>query len=243
MMQLVLVVLGVVMSLGSCGVAWSGRHLPVYVATLGPLTLLVAGRRPLAAWAVDTPVRQLAADLEFAAMVADIACGMGVLMVLTCFVCMRYGRWAPALGQVGALTLAFAWVWAAWARANSAIWLAGEESPDALVTLAVAQGELLWQRLVWSGVVLAIVYLPFAIWGLWRERWPGLGDGVAGVLCILLTLRTGAPAREAVDAVHQHVVDHCEPAAGSAGLGLLERHPVIVAATCETRHTTPHERE
>ena len=58
MMQLVLVVLGVVMSLGSCGVAWRGRHLPVYVATLGPLTLLVAGRRPLAMAGGDASAQQ-----------------------------------------------------------------------------------------------------------------------------------------------------------------------------------------
>ncbi len=177
--------------------ALRGLPVPVWAAAIGPLLQLVAVRWAFAEVDPTTPPAQLAELHRLAADVARLTTAGGFAAWLAGIASRWRGSGAPGLSQVGAVSVAFGVVWASWAEGAAALWEAAAAPLATLEALRAQHGAHLGEAANLAAVVMLVGWLPVAVWGLVRERWPGLGDGVAGAMLVLLTLRTGQPAREA----------------------------------------------
>jgi len=201
--------IALVIQVALCVAAASERHIPAYLAVMGPLVVLVAARNGFADWDPSMPVEQVAAELTHAASVGPIIALMGV----GAFVVGVGLRWkgeeqgAPSLAQMGAVTFGVGLVWKPWLLAQATLWQAGA------MDLAVAHEAARDAVYPWgmAGLVsVAIGWGSTSVWGYLRYQWRGLGEGLSAAVLVALTLSTGRPAGMAIRGIYGPMRDVCE---------------------------------
>lgn len=213
------ILLGIAVLVGCVVRAVRGLPVPAFAAVVGPMVLLIAVRRSFATFTPGMPPDDMAAAIAAAVPVAWLFVGLGVFVWVAGIATRWIALGAPALSQVGALMVSAGLLWVPWAQGQADLWTTWQASPAEIEATRAASAAAMAEGLTHARWVMALAFAPVAVWGFVRERWPGLGEGVAAGVLIVLALTTGQPAREAVVLAHAPWLASCSEAE-AAGVGL-----------------------